>query len=261
MHIDWVTVIAQAINFLILVYLLRRFLYRPIQRAMAERKRRIAEAWEEANARAHAAEEQTAEYRRRVEELARDRERLLADAREEADALRRSLRQDAEADAKALRAEWKAEIAREQSHFLTTVRRHLAEATMHATAHALRELADADLEARIVETFLGRLAALDEPSRQAVTAAAREANEPVLVETAFPLDAARRRHVTQAVHDTFGADLDVRYAEQADVTCGIRISAVGQVVAWSLASYLDELEARLDRMLQETVGDEELVAS
>jgi len=259
-HIDWVTVIAQAINFLILVYLLRRFLYRPIQRAMAERKQRIAAAWDEANAHARAAEEQTAEYRRRMDELVRDRERLLADAREEADALRRSLRQDAEADARTLRAEWKAEIAREQAHFLTTVRRQLAEATLRATAHALRELAGADLEGRIVDTFLTRLATLDDSSRKAVTEAARDANEPILVETAFPLDPVRRRHVTQAVRDTFDAELDVRYVEQSDVTCGIRISAVGQVVAWSLASYLDELDVRLDRMIQETVGDEEVAA-
>ena len=41
MLIDWFTVLAQIINFLILIYLLKRFLYGPIIRAMEEREKKM----------------------------------------------------------------------------------------------------------------------------------------------------------------------------------------------------------------------------
>ena len=57
MQIDWFTVVAQIVNFLILVWLLKKFLYGPIIRAMDDRERRIASRLEEANARERQAQE------------------------------------------------------------------------------------------------------------------------------------------------------------------------------------------------------------
>ena len=51
MLIDWFTVIAQIVNFLVLVYLLKRFLYKPIIKAMDGREQRIAGRLEEADKR------------------------------------------------------------------------------------------------------------------------------------------------------------------------------------------------------------------
>ena len=64
MLINWFTVAAQVVNFLILLYLLKRFLYRPILGAMEERERRIASAMEEAT---------------KAEEAARQKARPLKD--------------------------------------------------------------------------------------------------------------------------------------------------------------------------------------
>ena len=58
MLIDWFTVLAQIINFLVLVYLLKRFLYGRIIRAMDERERKIALRLEEAQGRKEEAEQE-----------------------------------------------------------------------------------------------------------------------------------------------------------------------------------------------------------
>ena len=52
MHIDWLTVVAQIVNFLVLVYLLKRFLYGPILQAMDDRQAGIAARLQEADAKA-----------------------------------------------------------------------------------------------------------------------------------------------------------------------------------------------------------------
>jgi len=69
MQIDWFTVVAQIVNFLILVGLLKKFLYGPIIRAMDDRERRIASRLEEANARERQAQEEVQSYRQKREDL------------------------------------------------------------------------------------------------------------------------------------------------------------------------------------------------
>ena len=56
MQIDWFTVVAQIVNFLILAGLLAKLLYRPIVSAMQEREERIAARMQAAQEREQAAE-------------------------------------------------------------------------------------------------------------------------------------------------------------------------------------------------------------
>ena len=106
MQIDWFTVIAQIINFLILVALLKRFLYGPIIRAMDDRERRIASRLEEANRREQEAQEEIAAYRARREELEDAREDALARAREEAEKTRHELITSARAEIREMQQQW-----------------------------------------------------------------------------------------------------------------------------------------------------------
>lgn len=69
MLIDWFTVIAQIVNFLVLLLLLRRFLYRPILDAMQARERKVAERLESAAQERIRAEEERERYKALTEEL------------------------------------------------------------------------------------------------------------------------------------------------------------------------------------------------
>ena len=84
MTVDWITVSAQVVTFLILVWLLRRFLYRPVMDAMGRREARIGERLEEARVREQAAEREEHSYREQREALHRRREELLEQAKAEA---------------------------------------------------------------------------------------------------------------------------------------------------------------------------------
>ena len=65
MLIDWFTVVAQVVNFLILVWLLKRFLYKPILDAIDAREKRIAAELADADAKKAAAEKQRDEFQRK----------------------------------------------------------------------------------------------------------------------------------------------------------------------------------------------------
>ena len=98
MSVNWFTVAAQVVNFLILVWLLHRFLYGPIVAAMDRREQRIAERLQDAQRKSDAAAAEADAYRRQREELNAERDRLLAEARLEAETLRSTLIEAARAE-------------------------------------------------------------------------------------------------------------------------------------------------------------------
>lgn len=65
MLIDWFTVIAQVVNFLILVWLLKRFLYQPILNAIDAREQRVATELADADAKMNEAAKQRNEFQKK----------------------------------------------------------------------------------------------------------------------------------------------------------------------------------------------------
>src|SRR5271166_4177021 len=102
MLIDWFTVCAQALNFVILVWLMRRFLYRPILKAIDAREKRIAAELAGAAAKGVEAGKQRAEFEQKTEELDQQRAGLLKKATDEASAERKRLLDEARLAANAL---------------------------------------------------------------------------------------------------------------------------------------------------------------
>ncbi|HEY6927139.1 MAG TPA: hypothetical protein VI653_26920, partial [Steroidobacteraceae bacterium] len=104
MLIDWFTVVAQAVNFLVLVWLLKRLLYRPVLGAIDAREKKIAARLADATQREAQARTEREEYQHRNETLAQEREALLRKASDAADAERQLLLEQARQDAQSLRA-------------------------------------------------------------------------------------------------------------------------------------------------------------
>ena len=122
MLIDWFTVAAQALNFVVLVWLLRRFLYGPITRAMEQRQRGIDEqiaAADRLRAEAAAEGERLRTERERFDAEREARERAL---REELEEQRRAALASARAEADGLRDRWRAAVQRERDGFLQELR-------------------------------------------------------------------------------------------------------------------------------------------
>ena len=98
MLIDWFTVIAQAVNFLILVWLMKRFLYQPILKALDAREKRIAAELEDADAKEADAIAEREEFKRKNDEFDQQHAAMLNKATDEAAAERRRLFEEARKD-------------------------------------------------------------------------------------------------------------------------------------------------------------------
>jgi F-type H+-transporting ATPase subunit b len=255
--IDWLTVGAQALNFLVLVYLLKRFLYGPIVRAMARREEAIAERLREAESQKAEAEAEARQHREARGALEAQRIRLEARAREEAEDLRQTLEKELRHEIDERRERWRGELEREQAAFLRDVRRYAAEQFEALARRALADLASADLETQMARRLIERLGDLD-GERRAALAHATQTGEPVHVRSAFELPAALERSLTAALHDALGREVEVVYEHSDDVICGVEVRAGGQSLAWSLEGYLDALERRLaDGLIARTAAGQD----
>src|ERR1700691_3995140 len=104
MLIDWFTVIAQAGNFLILVWLLKHFLYKPVLAAIDAREAKIAATLKEADAKKAEAQVERDNFKTQNDVLEANRAELLRKAADEANAERQRLLDGARQDAAALRS-------------------------------------------------------------------------------------------------------------------------------------------------------------
>ena len=249
MLIDWFTVAAQIINFLLLIYLLRRFLYRPIQRVIQQREASIAAQMQEAVTLQAAATAAAADYAQRRAELDAQRAVLLDQARAETDAWRKEATAQARREIEDARTGWYKSVQAEQDAFLRTLRQRLAAQVCAISREALADLADADLEQRVLHVFIRRLHRLDE-DQQALLAAMHADHAALHVRSSFPLASEARASLQQALQHALGEHAAINYLVDPTLLCGIEVSNHGHKLAWTLEDYLTGLESSLADLLE-----------
>ncbi|MEO5755486.1 MAG: F0F1 ATP synthase subunit delta [Mesorhizobium sp.] len=256
MVIDWFTVGAQILNFLVLVWLLKRFLYKPVLDAIDKREKRIAATLADAAAsKAQAAserdallaknnafdEERTAMLAKATEDALRERKRLTDAARKAAEVLKDKQSKALASDAKNLSAE----ISRRAGTEVFAIARK-----------ALADMANTELEERMGELFIRKLGALKGPAKTAIAKMLTSSNEPARIRSAFDLSAKQHAAIQKAINDTFAGKVHLRFETSPKLVSGIELVAGGQKLAWSISDYLKTLEKSVGELLKaDAAGD------
>src|SRR6056297_289686 len=249
MQIDWLTVAAQIANFLVLIWLLQRFLYRPITEAMARREARIEERLSDAKTRRKEAEDEAEDLRKEREELEDSKQEMLQEARVEADELKQRLEQDIREEVEQKRENWHEALEDERADFVRDTQRKAGHKVLDIAARLVAEFTSAALDDQIAQGFLEQLEDLDVDTREKMAAAADSADGPARVETATALDKAARQKITRAIHELFETDIDVEYREEDEVLLGVRLTIGEQTVEWSAARHSKRLNREIDELL------------
>ncbi|MEO8198197.1 MAG: F0F1 ATP synthase subunit B [Thermoanaerobaculia bacterium] len=251
MLIDWFTVGAQALNFLILVWLMKRFLYKPILHAIDEREKRIAAELADADAKKAAAQSESDELKRKNEEFDQQRAGLLAKATDEAKVERQRLLDEARKAADALTAKRQEALRAESRSLNQAIARQTQQEVFEIVRKTLADLATTPLEERLGEVFTRRLRALDGPAKAELGKALEKLSEPAVVRSAFELPEEQRAVVRNALNETFAADVPVRFETAPEMISGIELTAKGVRLEWSIGGYLGSLEEDVAKLIEE----------
>lgn len=238
----WFTIVAQAVNFLILVWLLKRFLYQPILHAIDEREQGIASQLAKAEARVAEAQKERDDFQHKNEVFDQEHAALLKKATGDANAERQRLLDDARKSADALRAKRQEALRNEQRQLNQEIMRWTQKQVFAITRKTLADLAGASLEERMAAVFVQRVRALAGQDKEQLTTAFNTSNHTVSVHSAFDLPQAQRSEIESAVKEMFAPDAHVRFETAPELVSGIELSTNGHKVGWSIADYLATLE-------------------
>jgi len=232
------------------MYLLKRFLFGRILKAMDDREAKIAARFAEADALNEKAREAADLYEKRNLQVNEKIEQMLNEATLAAENRRKELMEQVRTDVEHVKARWQDMLKREQEAFFFDLRRRAA-GSLYATARkALSDLADADLESRIIDEFVKRLGSLEEEKLAQIRKAVAAGGGRIAVQSAFEISAAQRTQIEKAVSEQIVRDATMRYLVEPDVVSGVELRVNGHKIAWSLNEYLETLVENLTETLQ-----------
>ena len=250
MPFDWFTVAAQIVNFLILVWLLKRFLYQPILDAIDAREKRVASELADADARKAEAQKERDEFERKNAGFERQRTALLRQATDEAKSEHQRLLGEARQAADALRARQMQTLSNDTHSLHEAISRRTQQEVFAIARKALTDLAATSLEERMCEIFTRRLRELDSQAKEGFAKALKASSRPARVRSAFDLPAEQRAAIQKALNETFSAQIHVSFETSPDLVSGIELTTDGQKMEWSIADYLASLEKGVAELLK-----------
>ena len=238
MELDWTTFILELVNFVVLIWILNRFLYRPVMNVIVQRKAAIQKTLAEAETTRSNAQALQSQYENRLTEWEQEREKARAQLHDEIRLERNRLMEDL-----------RAELVQERQKAAAVEQRRLKEFTQRAEASAialggtfvsrlLSRLGGPELERKIIDIVTEDLSHLPDNQMQVIRATSARTGLPMKLTSAYPLDTAQRETLCQACRTVAGHDIVCEFVEDRDLIAGLRIS----LGSWMLrANVQDEM--------------------
>jgi F-type H+-transporting ATPase subunit b len=251
MHIDWFVFFAQIVNFLILVYLLKRFLYGRIINAIDAREAKIANSFAEAEKIRKEAQASAEEFDQKNRALKETYDTLMNQAVEDVEKRRKELMDQARATVDEIRQRWQETILREKESFIQELRTRTGREVYAVSRRVLSDLADADLESKMADVFIRYIGNLKEQDCISIRERFQSSGNGIIIQSAFTLPVDVQQKINEALKHRIGNDMKTAYEISEDIVSGIELRTQGHKIAWSLNDYLEKLDESFSRALQE----------
>ena len=252
MLIDWFTVVAQIINFGVLLLILRAFLFKPILAAIEEREKNIAESFQQAEKLQSEASQARQHHEEKSRALDLTRESMIAKIQEEAEVERETLLRQAREEVDQKKEDWNQNVQEEIDTFLRSLTVSAASELCEITERALEEMTDSTLTERAVEMFLKHLRNHYSNGAIEVGNPSVRQDQPPILTCSQELTIALQKRIETELRE-LGVQGEIAFEINPELLCGCQLRAGGLVIEWDLGAYLDTLK---ERMLIELRGQQ-----
>jgi len=236
MQLDWSTLVLEILNFMVLVWLLQRFLYKPVLKVVAARKAAIDAAAQRAHETQAKARELQAQYEERLQsweqERAQAREALMQELKSERERARATLSESLQQERR------KAEVleARRRADAGARVERQAVQQALGFVRQLLAGLAGPEVESKLLQIAIEELRKLPPERLRSLRDALDTSSEPPVVCSAYPMAAAQRQALAQALGNLMDGSRELRFREDPGLLAGVRVS----IGPWILQANLGE---------------------
>lgn len=236
MQLDWSTFILEIINFVILVWLLKHFFYKPVMKIIARRKQAIQETLDKSEKVREEAESLKSRYENRLEEWEKEKETARIKLHHEIEAERKLELQKL---AEYIQQEQEKADVLMQRHQASTLEKNEKIAIEQGLAFSTRllsRLANPDLEASIIHIVLEDLGNLSDEKKNELQKAGAETNEPARVSSTYKIEKADRDAIKNVMADILKKPVEIEFKQDASLLAGIHID----IGSWNLQASLQE---------------------
>jgi len=221
--LDWTTFILEIINFLVLVWILQRFLYKPVMNVVAQRRAAISKNLEEAQATQNAATSLKEQYENRLNDWQKEREDARQKLHDEIEAERQKLLEQLQAELAEQRQKEQVLANRRNENLLREAQQQALLLSEQFAAKLLQRLADSSVEGRLLDMLLEDLAGLPEAQRKTLVDAQRKASTAVQAVSAFPLNDEQRQRLLNALQELLGTPINCEFREDPALLAGVSV--------------------------------------
>lgn len=255
MSIDLFTFFAQMFNLLLLLYLLRRFLYLPVLKAVDERQKFIERELKKAASSHKEALRLEAECKQKMAEIDAQKQDILSQTRAEAAVLAEKLANEAKAQFEADKSQWKQRLAGEQKTFELAMQNLIWEHFNKLADGALKQMADVSLNDLMIDKLKEKISALPVRKKQEF-AAAYQNKKQLVVRSAQKISAEQKQKVKDFLRVQLELPEDTKFKFEVDkkLVCGVALQADEQLIDWNLASYMNEFQKNMQNDVQQLIN-------
>ncbi len=244
MLLDNFTIIAQLINFIILIWLLKRFLYSPILAAIDAREQRLQQQLEQAQQEQNTARDQQQRLTHMQTQFQQQQQQLLQETRNQAEQERKALILQSRKEIANLREQWHQQLLTEQHDIVTQLQKNTEQAMLQTVDAILQEITSSDLQQAMLNTFIERLNSLNEKQLDLLRGPVSEQRSGHTITTATPINPAQKKCLEAALTEMIDVQ-EINYEVDATLLCGIELHHNGHKLSWSVAGHLEHLQRNL----------------
>jgi len=237
MRFNWWTFLFEAVNFVVLAYVLHRLLYRALRDAIDKRREANAQAQADAEKARREADAARQQLREQLAAADKQRQELIQTTREQAEAERRKIMAQAEQDAAHRREEVKQLLDREREEAIKSLQNEIVSQALELTQRLLAESSERTLHEQLALRLVQTLNQLPEKELNDLRAQCRSGEAPVL-DCARELDAGTLEQISAAVAGIVGKPVALAVESRPELIGGVRLQLAGHVWDSSISSHL-----------------------
>ncbi len=242
MQINWFTVIAQIINFIILVWLLKRFLYKPVLNAIDKRENKIASQLNEAEAKKAEAQRERDEFEQKNEAFDKERATRMEEVQQEVKTEKGRLLEEVRNESNTLRLKYEASLSQDENNIIEMIKQKTKQEVFNISGKVLSDLASASLEERLVKVFVKKIQDLNDEQKVKFKTAFNNGGKKITIKSAFPLSALSKSELEKVIVEIMGQSTGFAYQCAPVLISGIEIVTESYQLSWNIESYLNNLK-------------------
>jgi len=238
-ELSWTTFILEAINFLVLVWLLKHFFYAPVKRAITERRAAVEKTLRFAESSRHEAQDLQSRYEGRLREWEVEKERQREQFRKELNEEKNRQLKLIESSVAKEREKAEAQEEKKAAERRTKEEREAMKQALEFTSRLLKDVACPELERKIVELVAKQISFARVEDLPFTSPKSGSHPAVVQLRSAYSLAEPQRAELTTVLKSKLGTEALIEFDVDRNLLAGLEIT-VGSFVL--RANLRDELE-------------------